>query len=286
MTIMKIMDVKLVVLGIFFLLPICAIGQLVYPVVGGYRGKSAQDMAIYEDMAYLMNDGGHCRVLNLITGKVERELDLACSGKNTHINSISFGVRSDIKGAKPLLYVSETNKPYRCFVEDINGDKPALVQTIETKEKGKIYSNHNWVVDRENGFLYGLKCFWHKFVDEKGNIRTVVTKYKLPSVSDGDNIILTEKEIIERFDVLFTSSMQGIAIHKGRLYIFAGMCEKEKNDSETNRMVVVIDLKKKKVVKTIDINLLTTNEPEGIDFFGNKCLLFCGQTGGIYRVKY
>ena len=63
------------------------------------------------------------------------------------------------------------------------------------------------------------------------------------------------------------------------------MCEKEKNDSETNRMVVVVDLKKKKVVNTIDINLLTTNEPEGIDFYRNKCLLFCGQTGGVYRVK-
>jgi len=243
-------------------------------------------MAIYEDRAYLMNDGGHCRVLNLITGKIERELDMACSGKNTHINSVSFGMESDTKGAIPLLYVSETVKPHRCFVEDVNGGESRLLQIIETKENGKIYRNHNWVVDRENGFLYGLKSFWHKYVDEKGNIKTVVTKYKLPNVRDGKNITLTEKDIIERYDVLFTSSMQGVTIHKDRLYIAAGMCEKEKNNSETNRMVVVVDLKKKKVVNTIDINLLTTNEPEGIDFNGNKCLLFCGQTGGIYRVEY
>ena len=57
------------------LLPICAIAQLEYPIVGRYGGKSAQDMAIYNDRAYLMSDGGHCRVLNLITGKIERELD-------------------------------------------------------------------------------------------------------------------------------------------------------------------------------------------------------------------
>lgn len=267
------------------LLPICAIAQLEYPIVGRYGGKSAQDMAIYNDRAYLMSDGGHCRVLNLITGKIDRELDLACSGKKTHINSVSFGQVSDTKGAIPLLYVSETVKPHRCFVEDINGGEPRLLQTIETKENGKVYSNHNWVVDRENGFLYGLKSYWHKYVDEKGNIRTVVTKYKLPSLSDGENITLMEKDMIERYDVLFTSSMQGVTIHKDRLYIAAGMCEKEKNDSETNRMVVVVDLKKKKVVDTIYINMLTTNEPEGIDFYGNKCLLFCGQTGGIYRVK-
>lgn len=276
---------KSLLLVFLILLPICAIGQLEYPIVGRYGEKSAQDMAIYYDRAYLMSDGGHCRVFNLITGKVERELDLACSGKKTHINSVSFGVKSKTKNSIPLLYVSETIKPHRCFVEDINGDEPRLLQTIEAKENGQIYRNHNWVVDSENGFLYGLRSYWHKYVDTKGNIRTVVTKYKMPSPAE-KNITLTEKDIIERYDVLFTSSMQGVTIHNGRLYIAAGMCEKEKNDSETNRMVVVVDLKKKKVVNTIDINLLTTNEPEGIDFYRNKCLLFCGQTGGIYRVKY
>ena len=36
--------------------------QLVYPIVGQYKKKSAQGMAIYNDLAYLFSDGGMCRV--------------------------------------------------------------------------------------------------------------------------------------------------------------------------------------------------------------------------------
>ena len=42
--------------------------QLRYPVVGTYKGKSAQGMAIWKNNAYIFNDGGHCRVLDLKTG--------------------------------------------------------------------------------------------------------------------------------------------------------------------------------------------------------------------------
>jgi hypothetical protein len=69
------------------------------------------------------------------------------------------------------------------------------------------------------------------------------------------------------------------------MYIATGLWESDKNTQETRRIIVVVDLKKKRKVKEIDVNLLTTNEPEGIDFYKSNCLLFCGQTGGIYRVK-
>ena len=36
--------------------------QLVYPIVGQYKKKSAQGMAIYKDLAYLFSNGGMCRV--------------------------------------------------------------------------------------------------------------------------------------------------------------------------------------------------------------------------------
>ena len=130
-----------------------------------------------------------------------------------------------------------------------------------------------------------MKSLWHQFVDDTGNIKTVLTKYRLPQINEGEKIVLSEKDIVDRYDLLFTSSMQGATIYKGKLYIATGLWESDKNTSETYRIVVVVDLKKRKVVKKIDINQLTTNEPEGIDFYKNKCLLFCGQTGGIYRVK-
>ena len=45
-------------------------------------------------------------------------------------------------------------------------------------------------------------------------------------------------------------------------------------------------LNKTKIVKEIDLTYVTTNEPEGLDFLGNKLLMFCGQEGGIYELKY
>ena len=280
------MKIKIaVILGILFLVvpPIGA--QLLYPIIGTYYGKSAQDMAIYGDRAYLMNDGGHCRVLNLETGNVDKEFDLACSNKNTHINNVCFGIESFDGHVLPVIYASETNRPYQCFVEDISGDKPVLLQTIQAEEKGKSYSNYNWVVDKDNEFLYGLNCYWHQYIDKVGNIRTTVTKYRLPKLNEGANVVLSEKDVPERFDVFFANAMQGTTIRKGKLYIASGMQEKEENNTETERAIIVVDLKKKRIVKKVNINLMMTNEPEGIDFHKNKCMLFCGQTGGVYRVR-
>lgn len=265
-------------------LSVCSDAQLIYPVVGYYKGRSAQDMAIYGDNAYLMSDGGLYRIFNLKTGELERDGYLASSGKNTHINCVCFGAEYPDGANIPYLYVSETIKPHRCFVENVYGNA-VLVQTIEAVENGKIYSNFGWLVDREDGSLYGLNSFWHHYIDEIGNIRTIITKYRLPKVNEGKKVVLSEKDIIDRYDVLFTSSMQGAAIHKGKLYVATGLWESDKNTQETRRIIVVVDLKKKRKVKEIDVNLLTTNEPEGIDFYKSNCLLFCGQTGGIYRVK-
>lgn len=277
---------KFFFLLIFLIVPnneLCA--QLLYPVVGEYKNKSAQDMAIYKDRAYLMSDGGLYRVFNLKTGEVEGDGYLASSGNNTHINCACFGAEIPDSSDIPFLYVSETKSPFRCFVENINGGNAVLVQTIEAVENGAVYSNYDWIVDKDNCCLYGLKCYWNQYVDEKGNIRTAITKYRLPKVNEGKKVVLSEKDIIDRYDVLFSSSMQGAIIHKGKLYIATGLWESDKNTLQTSRIIVVVDVKKKRKVKEIDVNLLTTNEPEGLDFYRNKCLLFCGGTGGIYKVK-
>ena len=65
--------------------------QLVYPIVGAYKGKSTRGMAIWGDTACLFNNGGNCRLLNLKTGSVVGEFQLACAGKSTHVNAACFG---------------------------------------------------------------------------------------------------------------------------------------------------------------------------------------------------
>lgn len=52
-----------------------------------------------------------------------------------------------------------------------------------------------------------------------------------------------------------------------------------------NRILQVIDLEKKVICNQIDLTYITTNEPEDVDFYDNKLLLYCGQQGGIYDIS-
>lgn len=260
---------------------------MLFPTVGTYEGKSAQGIAIWEDCAYIFNDGGHCRVVDLKSGEITKEFSLASSGMKPHINAACFGAEKPSHIDIPVIYISETNtSPQRCFVEDISGDVSVLLQTIEAKENGKVYSNHNWVVDRENKFLYGINRRWHEYLDDEGNVKNIITKYRLPLLREGKHVTLTEKDILDRFEVVFANVMQDAVIFDDKLYIATGLHEMAQSRKGAKRGVVVVDLERKKIIKYINLSFITTNEPEGIDFWGKKCILFCGQNGGMHKVKY
>lgn len=260
--------------------------QMLYPIVGTYRGQSAQGMIIWDDAAYLFSNGGHCRVISLKSGKMEREFDLACSQFKPHINSVSIGAEVSEISKNPVVYVSETDRPHKCYVEDVHSDVPILLQIIEAKEKGKVYSNHDWVVDRENQFLYGINRRWNEYLDDEGNVRNIITKYRLPKLKEGKLVTLSEKDIIDRFEVIFANGMQDVSISNWHMYIATGLHEMAQDKKGAKRAIVVINLKDKKIEKEIDLSFVTTNEPEGIDFWNRKCIVACGQNGGLYQVKY
>ena len=44
-------------------------------------------------------------------------------------------------------------------------------------------------------------------------------------------------------------------------------------------------MKKERLKKEIDLSYITTNEPEGFDFYRKKGLVFCGQEGGVFEIK-
>ena len=59
-------------------------------------------------------------------------------------------------------------------------------------------------------------------------------------------------------------------------------------ESETrkdrDRAVIVVDLEKKHIERVIDINNEVLEEPEDVDFYKGKLLLYCGQEGGLYNI--
>lgn len=253
--------------------------QLVYPIVGHYKNKSAQGMTIYEDYAYLFNDGGLCRMLNLKSGKIEGELMLECSAKDTHVNNACFSRQYVSDSSIPTLYITEFYGKRRCFVEVINSGKSILVQTIELKnQEGRNPFVRDWIVDNKEKMLYAV-------IREANNDNTnVIKKFALPPLSNTKEVLLTEKDVIDEFSVSFVNGVQGGKIRGRYMYISTGFSPLHGEGDYFDRAIKVIDLKRKKLVRSIDLSKVTVNEPEDIDFCKGKCLLYAEGTGGIYKV--
>lgn len=259
--------------------------QMRYAIAGAYNGKSAQGMSINEDRAYLFSHGGRCRVFNLITKEVEREFLLESADSTNHVNNACFANEFGSMSGIPLIYISECKNGRRCFVERINESASVLLQTIvAVKKDGKVDAVLDWIVDPDNGFLYAITRNG-KELKTKGIARNYISKYRLPKLEEGSHVVLTEKNRTDRFEVIFPNILQGAKIRDNLLYIVTGLSETASNRVDAHRAIQVIDLKKRQLVRTIDLTYVTTNEPEDIDFYNGKCLLYCGQNGGIYEVN-
>ena len=269
---------------LFIVVSSVAYAQLRYPIVGSYKGKSAQGMAIWKDKAYLFNDGGHCRVLDLKTEDVIQEFDLESSDTNTHVNAACFGNEFFENNELPVIYISEYKTPSRCFVESFGPTGSILVQTIQAQENEKNIFVQSWIPDQQNNYLYTIARQTPKNGEKNSSI-IKITKYRLPKLSEGKDVILSEKDIKDEFYVDFSSGTQGGIIKDNYLYLPTGLQESAKGAFNAKRILQVIDLKKKELVFQINLTYLTTNEPEDIDFYCGKVLLYCGQQGGIYEIS-
>lgn len=273
------MHLKIAFLIVLSLLSNVICAQLKYPVVGTYKGKSAQGMAIRNNQAFLFSNGGRCRVLNLINGIIEFEFMLDSADTLNHVNCACF-----LQNGVDLLYISECRGEFRCFVEEVDGKKSELKQTIVLKnKKGKNAKVLNWVVDSENSFIYAI-IRDAKSLNSNGVVHNYFYKFKLPMLEEGIDVILETKNCKEQFEASFPNILQGAKIRNNMMYIVTGLPETASHRRNSKRAIHVIDLEKKRLVKTIDLTYVTTNEPEDIDFYNGKCLLYCGQNGGIYEV--
>lgn len=254
-----------------------------YSVQGAYKGKSAQGMAIYGDNAYLLNNEGTCRIYNLKNKEVRAALSLGSAGKHNHANCASFGVEHYAGNKKlPVMYVAECTSPnYRCFVENIEDGRAELVQTIQYVADGKAQIVQTWVVDRKKKHIYAIRR------QKMGKAKPYtelheITKFKLPRLSRGAEVKLTSEDMEDCFLVYFPNVLQGATIRGRYLYLPVGFQNMKVKKPEGDRALVVIDLKKKKIAKTIDLTNLTEDEPEDADFYKKELMLYCGQSGGIY----
>lgn len=86
-------------------------------------------------------------------------------------------------------------------------------------------------------------------------------------------IVLSENDIIERFDVDYFAIPQGCECHNGRLYVTSGW-----GDASTGSFLHVVDPKTKREVSTIDFYGLLDGEPEAVAVANNRLLYGAGGT--------
>ena len=203
---------------LFLILEINA--QLCYPIIGTYKGKSAQGMAIWRDKAYLFNECGNCRVLDLKNGIVIGYVTLGSAGKDNHVATACFGNEFPPTSNMPAIYLAEFSGKSRCFVENIKDNTSILLQTIEAKENGKNYRIQCWLVDSESERLYSVSG--KQSIDSLGRCPVVIRGYRLPMLSEDHNVLLTEKDKQDEFVLDFPNCLQGAVIRKGIIYLATG----------------------------------------------------------------
>lgn len=255
-----------------------------YKVPGRYEGQSAQGMDIWKDHAFLLNDRGFCRVYDFMRERVVGGFPLGSYHRNNHANCASFGVEYPAENtAFPALYVSECRKPYRCFVESVRLDGATLVQTIRYREGDKESVVHDWIVDRQKKKLYAVT----RSVAPKGKnaVDSVcIIRFRLPALGEGD-VTLSGEDAETRFAIALPNLLQGGTIHRHRLYLPVGLHAGNEHRSDARRAMIVVDLRCRCIAHIIDLEDAVRNEPEDAAFWGGRLMLFCGQTGGIHRVK-
>lgn len=244
--------------------------------------KTEQGMAIYNNMAFLFYDTGICKVFDLKKKQYVREFSLGSKSVNNHANCACFGKNKFLNSEFPLLYISECRPPQRCFVECLTDTGAVLVQTIVLKRKGVNAKSFDWIVDNKREVLYTIGR--RKSDVNPGSSLHRINKYRIPELREGKNVILTDKDVLDSFDIEFPNMLQGGTIKGNYLYLPAGLHENASNKKEKERTLIVVNLKTHKIERKIDLRGVTKKEPEDCDFYKGKLILYCGQSGGLCKI--
>ena len=285
---------------------------------------SAQGMAIYGDLAFILHHTGVCAVYDLaarqsapLTSFKLASYNDGADGKEriNHSNQCMFGSVHIGANPLPLLYVTTGNDGgadeagyyYRCAVENITlhrgadgivtGGKSELVQTISLNDKGIENSRWQrpcwgcpaWFVDPDTGVIYTFSARYRTtaaFKEHYADNNYIITKYRSVNPLNGGAVMLTSDDITDQFECPFDIPFtQGGMIHGGRLYYTFG-CGSA-NGGEYPDGLRVYDLREKRLVAKANLqnSVLGAEEIESCSFYNGE--LLCNTNadiGGIYSL--
>ena len=256
------------------------------------KGYSYQGMDVHGRWLVSCQNQGIATVYKL-SGKRFKpvgQFHLASFHKNNHANVVSFGAEKFApKDPLPLVYVSQCHKKTvdgrkdLLYIERIAPDfkSSELVQTVFYDDVNKDFGYAlQWVVDTENGFLYG---YGNTINNSDPANRHRIIKFRLPSISEGAQVVLKPEDALENYlieeisDFRFNPIGQGLYIWKGKLYMPTGL-----GDAKNPSILYVWDLKEHRMAE-YDFSQCTTGELEDIGRRG-RWFYIQGQDG-IFRTK-
>ena len=218
------------------------------------KGFSCQGLAIQGDTAIIIRDKGWCEIYD-----VRRRKSLSfykLEGNDSHCNNAVFGLeRLSPDSPFPLLYISEDNGSHACLVTDIGMDGSQIVQKIYYDTDRSDYPGpFDWMVDRENGFLY-------TYGGSRWRSRWV-KRFRLPP-ADIPEVHLGREDVLWTMYYDEVGIGQGGFVKDGRIYLTAGYppyyCKLHVYDIATRRHILCQDLRELQF------------EPEGMDIL-DGCL--------------
>ncbi|MBP3773894.1 MAG: hypothetical protein ILA34_00920 [Bacteroidaceae bacterium] len=223
---------------------------------------SAQGFAVYKQYGFLFRDKGQCNIVDLKKKKLVKAFFL--NDNTSHCNNANFGLEKyNAQSEFPLLYISECGMPGRCFVTDLKLDGTnKIVQRIIYDRSRQKYTYMDWCLDRENGYIYAMGGPRHP--KNKTGFEKQLLKFRLPKLTDSDangEVHLTDADILDSIDFSEIRITQGSKIQGRYAYLPEGY-------PPYDRKLNVLDLEKKKMVLTVNVNYLI-NEPEGVDIQGD-----------------
>lgn len=269
------------------------------------RGRAQQGMEIHGNRIFSCEDGGKVNIYDYrkADGKVTASFNLASSRPDNHVNNVEFGIERKRGAACPLLYITN-GKPgseieWTCFVESITKHgknwTSEIVQTITLdgcegwKEAGytAIFGAPSWLVDRERGFLWvfsAIKRTTPKVTKHNWENLYVATKFRIPKLSEGKEIVFTVKDILEQktfeYDIGFT---QAGCMKDGKIYYCFGVGQ----DPQRPAAIRVYDTDSSEIAARYDLYESVPQEPEDIVLKDGRILLNCNtnaKTGVIPNI--
>lgn len=264
----------------------------------GEKGQSYQGMDCWNNVVISLQNTGIATTYTLDGSSLSKisTFKLGSYASHNHANVASFTTQFFAKTDKlPLLFVSQCykqvvgNEKDVLYVERISNNLKSskLVAKVVFKDTNHLFGYAvQWVVDRENGFLYGYGNTIENL--DAANQHRIV-KFRLPVISTKSKkvqtITLTEKDVLENYLIedyfphYYKQIGQGAVIKHGYLYLPIGF-----GTQEHPSILYVWDLAKRRMQNVIDLSKATEGELEDCAEWMGELLI---QTqGALYSLRF